>query len=264
MSEFSPAWLDRREPADRLAHSLRVLDAMAAHFAGREKLNICDLGAGTGVTVRALHERLRPKQHWTLVDYAADNLAAAESRLAPVMAANPQLRITSHQADLAAEHRVWADDTDLITASALFDLTSPAWIEQFVQDLAGRPLLALLTYDGRLRFSHRAPEDEVMVAAFNGHQQTDKGFGPAAGPDAAKVMHRALEAGGYDVIAGDSSWYLGENFPAMRQDVMDGWAKAAAEMRVAPDVIARWRAAHADPTDRLVVGHTDLWAIAAG
>ena len=30
MGDFSPAWLDRREPADRLAHSPRVLHAMSA------------------------------------------------------------------------------------------------------------------------------------------------------------------------------------------------------------------------------------------
>ena len=221
---------------------------------------MCDLGAGTGATVRAVHHYLPIRQHWVLVDHAAENLSAASTRLARLLDQRPRLSVAMQQADLSAKPDVWPAATDLVTASALFDLTAPAWIEQFVAALNGRPLLALLTYDGRLRFSRFAVEDPAMVAAFNNHQQTDKGFGPAAGPEAATLLRRALEAAGYMVTAGDSSWHLGDNFTAMRQDVIDGWISAAREMGVDKALIDRWRAAHKDPADRLVVGHTDLWA----
>ncbi len=260
MGDFSPAWLDRREPADRLAHSPRVLNAMGSHFRDRDSLMVCDLGAGTGATLRAVHSYLPPHQQWTLVDHAEENLAAATTRLARLLEERPKITVAMKQADLAADPVAWADDTDLVTASALFDLTAPQWIERFVAALNGRPLLALLTYDGRLRFSRFAAEDTAMAEAFNNHQQTDKGFGPAAGPQAASLLRRALEEAGYSVTAGDSSWYLGYDFSAMRQDMMNGWIGAAREMGVENAVIDRWRAAHGDPDDRLVVGHTDLWA----
>lgn len=261
MNDFSPAWLDRREPADRLAHSPRLLNEMERYFRRHDAVKICDLGAGTGATVRAVHSYLPTAQHWTLVDHAPENLAAAQVRLGKLLAERPSLKVTTQQADLAATLKAWDDAAQLITASALFDLTSPEWIKQFVEALAGRPLLALLTYDGRLRFSRFAAEDSVMAKAFNDHQQTDKGFGPAAGPNSPDCLRQALEAAGYTVTAGDSSWYLGDNFTAMRQDVINGWAKAAVEMGVENAVIDRWRQAHREPSDILTVGHTDLWAV---
>ncbi|MEO0392103.1 MAG: class I SAM-dependent methyltransferase [Pseudomonadota bacterium] len=261
MVSFSPEWLDRREPADRLAHSPRVLGAVARHFLGRDALQICDLGAGTGATLRAVREHLPRHQDWVLVDYDDTNLAAAETRLAPVLEAHPRVSVQMHQADLSDNFAPWPETTELVTASALFDLTAPDWIYRFVSGLEGRPLLALLTYDGRLRFSRFAPEDGVMAEAFNNHQQTDKGFGPAAGPQAAAILREALEAAGYEVLVGDSTWHLGEGFRAMRKDIMDGWAVAADQMGVRDDVIERWQKAHADPRDQLLVGHTDLWAV---
>ena len=84
MSGFSPDWLDLREPADRQARCKALQAQVATYFADRDSISICDLGAGTGATVRALHPLLPRPQTWRLIDHVAENLQAAEARLGPV------------------------------------------------------------------------------------------------------------------------------------------------------------------------------------
>lgn len=261
MSGFSPDWLDLREPADRQARCKALQVQVATYFADRDSISICDLGAGTGATVRALHPLLPRPQTWRLVDHAAENLQAAEARLRPLAEADA-LTIHFQVHDLADDPAPWDDEAGFVTASALFDLTSTAWIETLVARLAERqlPLLGLLTYDGRLEFANKAPEDKVMHEAFDAHQQTDKGFGPAAGPNATLRLEAALANAGYRLFSGDSTWELGSDHAEMRQAVIDGWAGAAREMAVDEDTIQAWLRAHADAADILAVGHTDLFA----
>ena len=57
--------------------------------------------------------------------------------------------MTTVQVDLAADlGRALADDTDLVTTSALLDLVSVEWLDRLVAMLAisGRPLYAALSY----------------------------------------------------------------------------------------------------------------------
>ena len=48
-----------------------------------------------------------------------------------------------------------------------------------------------------------------MVAAVNAHQRTDKGFGPALGPAAARAAVARFERVGYSVVHGASDWVFG-------------------------------------------------------
>lgn len=288
---FSADWLDLREPVDRGSHDPALLGAIAGYCHGRSALAICDLGAGTGSSLRLLGPLLPPQQRWRLIDHDAANLAAARQRLLHWAARASEAvgetaggldgdidgdalhlwregrdyRVVLTRGDLAADYAGWPviDGDGLITASALFDLCSADWLTRFAGWLAGHrlPLAGLLTYDGRLVFDRPSPHDAAMVAAFNRHQRTDKGFGPAAGPDAPAVLGQALAAAGYRLHAGDSSWRLGTDVATMRQAVIDGWAGAAAAVGIADGLIETWRAAHADPADTLTVGHVDLFAV---
>ncbi len=151
---------------------------------------------------------------------------------------------------------------DLVTAAALFDLVSPAWIARFVSALAKRklPLYTVLTYDGREAWEPPHAADERVLAAFNAHQRTDKGFGPAAGPDAFASLVAAFEAAGYAAATGDSPWRLQEADRALAAELTAGIASAARETGLVPEAdIAAWLAAKQRAASGLV-GHGDLFA----
>lgn len=257
---FSAEWLALRAGADARARSADLVAAAARHLAGTAP-TIVDLGAGTGATLHALRDVLPRPQRWLLVDRDPALLAVAASGA-------PAGAVATLAADLATDPAPWrtvpGHASDLVTASALFDLVSPAWIERFAAALAasGAALLALLTYDGRLALAPPHPDDARLAAALNAHQRTDKGFGPAAGPDAAGHLAAALAGHGYRVRRAPSPWRLETpRDAALIAATLDGWAAAAGELE--PEraaAVAAWRAHHR-AARRLVVGHEDLLAL---
>jgi hypothetical protein len=272
---FSPEWLALREPADVAARNPAVLDACAAHFAGRDSLTVCDIGAGTGASVRALAHRLPALQDWTLVDHDAGNLAAAKAALSAwadagqeiagvlhLLKSGRRLVVRTRAQDLAAEPACWPARCDLVTASALFDLTSAAWMERFVAALAesGAALLAMLTVDGVLRAQPAHPLDEAVFAAFHRHMEGDKGFGPAAGMEAPEVLAAALRRAGYRVTEGDSPWQVGPG--PLQDELLRGTAGAAGETGlVGAAELDAWLAFRSSQTRRFTVGHRDQFAV---
>src|SRR3954470_5031135 len=97
------------------------------------------------------------------------------------------LTVSFHQADLARDlEALIPAGADLVTAAALFDLVSPAFIERVAEAVAARGafLYTALTYAGRDPRPPPPPADARVLAAFHAHQRGDKGFGPAAGPEA--------------------------------------------------------------------------------
>ena len=138
MSGFSPEWLALREPADHRSRNTDVLAALRAAFARRDEMTIVDLGCGTGSNLRATAPWLGRKQHWLLVDHDPRLLTAARQRLiAWADAAETRndtlklkkegslLTVVFREADLAADlEDVLDKGGDLVTAAALFDITS--------------------------------------------------------------------------------------------------------------------------------------------
>jgi hypothetical protein len=122
----------------------------------------------------------------------------------------------------------------------------------------------VLTYDGRESWRPPHPADEAMLAAFNAHQRTDKGFGPSAGPEAVMVMAQLFEKAGYRVGLGDSPWLLTPADKALAGPLTQGIAQAARETGLVSDnVISTWLDARKAAKDGLV-GHLDLFAQPAG
>lgn len=276
MTGFSPEWLALREPADGAARNGQILAACARAFAGRDELSVCDLGAGTGASLRAFADLLPPRQHWTLVDDDDANLAAARKRLTMwadrfeiresgfvLFRGKQRILVEPMRRDLALDPRCWPAGTGLITASALFDLASGGWIGRFAAALAADrlPLLATLTFDGTIALDPPHRLDAAIAGAFRAHQKGDKGFGPAAGSHATDILAVRLKNAGYAVTVGDSPWRLGPRPQGLRASTLEGIGAAVEETGLLnPGDIAEWRSA-GQAARAITVGHRDLFAM---
>jgi SAM-dependent methyltransferase len=265
MSGFSADWLSLREPADHEARDPGLLGQLAAWAAPRKKLSILDLGCGTGSNARAMIPHLAGIQNWCLVDYDEALLAVAREKLAGESARHLRaITVRTLKEDFSEGlSMLLRERYDLVTASALFDLASTEWLEWMAKALASRrlPLYTVLTYDGAMDWDPPHPLDEAVREAFNAHQGGDKGFGPAAGPQAGPCLAEAFGAAGYEVTLADSPWRLGEAHSALMQANLEGVANAARETGlIAEAELDAWLAFRRQG-GRCTVGHVDLLAL---
>lgn len=279
MSGFSADWLALREPADHRARDRVLLRRLEGLFAGRPLVRVVDLGCGTGSNLRACAAYLPERQEWRLVDHDPALLEAARQQLAG-WADRSEIRdgrqliqgqgrdIAVSFADLDLAHDVDAAipvGTELVTAAALFDLVSAAWIDDVADAVTARQAVfyTALTFDGVMvpggpHGSH--PADAMMVAAFHADQRRDKGFGPAAGPEASRMLKHAFAVRGYEVGTASSPWRLGSADAELAREVARGVAAVATASGVDPDQAARWLEARAAEVT-WTIGHTDLIAV---
>jgi hypothetical protein len=259
MSGFSAAWLALREPIDAVARS-RVLAAAAAGSLGPSRpVRALDLATGTGSNVRFLAGYLPFEQEWLLVDSDERLLQQLPSRL-------PRLRFDAKIVDLdRLEQAAIVEGRALVTASALLDLVSERWLAMLVRECApaGATVLFALSYDGRILLSPEDPEDARLRDLVNAHQRTDKGFGPALGPDAVVRAEEHFARAGYRMRRESSDWVLGDDHPQLQRELIEGWAAAASEIAPADSrEIAGWRERRlghvAAGRSAVVVGHVDL------
>jgi len=263
MSSFSAQWLALREPYDRRARNVGVLEAVRAAFRGHRAISVVDLGCGTGATLRAIGSQLPARQNWRLVDNNLSLLAQAAGLGRP-----PDLTVEARTIDLVRDLELALDGSiDLVTNSALLDLVSAEWLERLAVEAAARrlPVYAALTYQGRATFDPAEPFDLEIVAAVNRHQRRDKGFGPALGPEAGLFAVRNFERVGYAVVTGASDWEFAPQDREIQLEVLAGWAAAATELGELPSAaIAAWLARRrklvAGPGATMRVGHVDFFA----
>lgn len=259
---FSADWLSLREPFDGRARNVAVLDAVASHLEGRNAVTVVDLAAGTGSTLRAIAPHLPARQDWRLVDNNLSLLARAEASVAP------QRNVKAVPLDLAHDLEAALDGpADLVTASALLDLVSKTWLERLIVEAAARnlPVYAALSYDGRVTLDPLDPLDREIVAAVNAHQRTDKGFGPALGPDAAAAAVAGFAALGWAVDQGLSDWKFELGDARIQEEILAGWAFAAQDsglvsVDAAADWLARRRKHVSAGRSTIRVGHVDVFA----
>lgn len=264
MSGFAPEWLALREAADHGAINHGVRQALLAHLSGLDHVRVADLGCGTGSNFRSLAPGIAGHQSWLLIDHDPKLLELAATMTADVAAAE----VSVHAADLAGgDLDAIAAGADLVTASALFDLVSLDAIERMVGSVADAncAFYTVLTYDGIAAWLPETPLDATLRDAFNRHQQTDKGFGPAAGPDATDALAAAFAARGYRVTRGKSAWLLDGRFAELRHATDRGWANAVVETGAATREQAdAWVRAREDEAEAVtIVGHEDLLALPA-
>ena len=267
MSGFTTEWLSLREPVDRAARSLSIT-RMAVDVLPPGIVRALDLATGTGANVRYLAPYLPPGQDWLVVDNDERLLNNVAARMD--WSTLPHgVRVECRRVDLARlETGDLVEGRTLVTASALLDLVSGQWLSSLASEChrAGAVVLLTLTYNGRIAFSPVEPADEVVRQLVNRHQHTDKGFGPALGPDARVRAEQCFERLGYAVTREPSDWELDPDARDMQNQLIEGWTEAAIEIEPGgTEWIRDWqrqRRAHiAAGRSRLIVGHDDLVAI---
>lgn len=244
---FSPAWLALREPADHAARDAGLL-ATAARVVAACPV-IVDLGAGIGSTRRAFGTRIDAATIWRMVDVDLELLAVAGGE--------------SHHLDLNQVADLPLAGAGLVTASALIDLASAAWLDALLDRVIALhlPFYAALSYDGTMEWTPALPADAAVTEAFNRHQRGDKGFGPALGPGAtAYAVHRMREAG-YEVMVANSPWRLGPDDQNLQAELLDGIATAAVEAGFSGNAKGWVQARKAALQHALSrIGHQDMFA----
>ncbi|SHM33944.1 class I SAM-dependent methyltransferase [Roseibium suaedae] len=265
MSGFDPGWLFLREPADRLARSEDLAREAGSWLAAQgSALEVLDIGCGTGSTLRSLAPVFPQAARWILLDNDPALLEQARQL------AGETVHVSFARHDLNDIAGLPLEGVSLLTASALFDLCSEGFCAQLVKRAAseGCAVYAALNYDGVMRWSVAHPLDQAVRAAFNRHQQTDKGFGTALGPDAASRLAVLLEAEGYRVRLAESPWVMGPGEADLQRSFLKGFRQPLMEIGELPETgIDDWlsfrlKAVHM-PESRCEVGHLDLLALPA-
>jgi SAM-dependent methyltransferase len=281
METFDADWLALREPVDHGSRAEALIAPLVDAWQTRGWSRVLDLGSGTGSNLRYLAPRLPGGQAWVLVDHDLEHLRTLRGLARPDRVRS----LTVSPGDLAAQDLEEVAGVDLVTASALLDLTSERWLDRVVTacSQARCGVLWALTYNGRIHWSDQEaddsaagtvavaprdtdPDDRLVQDAVNLHQTGDKGFGPALGPAAGRVAERRFQAAGYHTTLRDSPWRLAAPDRSIVKRLVDGWEQAAAAVRPADSArIRRWadgrRARVATGRFSLTVGHHDLLAL---
>lgn len=267
MSSFSIAWLDLREAADIAARDKNIAAQLlnwlgqAADPVSPDRI-VVDLGAGTGSTLRALNKSGASNIVWRLVELDGKLLDEALRRH------GKQCLIEDYQADLNIIEELPLTGAHIISASALFDLTSASFIDTLLTRIDSRKtaVYAALNYDGTTHWTPAHPLDEKVLAAFNQDQLRDKGFGPSLGPDCTAYLQQALSTKGYNLTLNPSPWQLTSQHSDLLRELISGIATAVINAdELTMGAISKWkdfRIAHiAD--GHCTVGHWDLLALPA-
>lgn len=264
MGRFSADWLALREPVDAASRNQELTARLCDWRRGQGNLSVLDLGSGAGANGRFLAPLLGSGQHWRLVDHDPALLA----RIAPFPDCPGLLRLDTICLDLAGS---WAaldiPQPHLVTASALIDLVASDGLERLAQCSQAwqAAVFIVLSYDGTIRWEPTLAGDDRVRELINRHQRSDKGFGPALGPDAAPALAAMLAERGYQVELRPSPWRLGPEHAPLQHALLSGWAAAVREITSEPaDWLRVWaqqrRSLIEQGDSRLAVGHWDLFA----
>ena len=292
MTGFSADWLALREPFDRSARgaSAAAFDPQALALRLRRaapELAVLDLACGTGANLRELAPRLGGAQRWLLVDHDPLLLAALPAVLG-AWAGSQGFAFGANARGLRIDGPGWRAEVQplridlaqgldelplaqvgLVTASALLDLVSAAWLDALlVRARAARAALWFaLTVDGRVDWAPEVAGGDLMARLFEAHQRRDKGFGAALGAAAADRAAERMGALGYQVRRADSDWDIDASLGAPAQALLAALIEGSAEAACAQDpqaaaALAAWTAERMRllGRTRLRIGHRELLA----
>jgi hypothetical protein len=103
-----------------------------------------------------------------------------------------------------------------------------------------------------------------VIAAVNRHQRTDKGFGPALGPDAARIAPARLRSAGFAVLEGRADWRFDTDDREIQMEMLADWAAAVGENGADPSILDDWLSVRREHVtagrSQIRVGHIDFFA----
>lgn len=245
---FEADWLALREPVDHASRSHALAEPAGRWLkACAAPVHLLDMGCGRGSNLIYLAPRLPGRQHWTLLDHDETLIKQAKARCQTLASADQSpVHLDVKCLSLEALLADWPCKVHLVTASALIDLVSAAWLEALVERcLAHRQaLLVALSVTGDWALVPAVESDEDgdeesdeesdedgdkgvesvegehsrgeggrdldarIQALFIAHQQRDKGFGKALGSQAHAYLVTLLEAAGFQVYQARTPWHL--------------------------------------------------------
>ncbi|MDO6824613.1 glycosyltransferase [Marinobacter sp. 1_MG-2023] len=238
-THFPGEWLQVRETADHRARSVNLTQKLE-HWLHALPTNdgpvrIVDIGTGRGSNVAYLAPALSMSQEWLLVDQDESLLAEAALRSKKL---DVSMRMLQHRLMPGDFHGFLPHHISLVTASALIDLVSEAWLAELVKEVVSKQaaILVVLSYTGRFALTPAHEQDDLLIDLVNQHQHGNKGTGAALGPDAASALAEKLALNGYDVQVEETPWHLTCKDARLAEMLMAGWVTAAKQR--SPDAVA--------------------------
>jgi hypothetical protein len=225
----SPDWLYLREPADAAARSAELAERLGRHLATARRLEIHDLGGGSGAMGRWLAPRLPGPQHWVLHDRDADLLKLAAADAPGPAADGAAVTVEARRSDITRLTPGDLSGASLVVASALLDLLSADELVGMLGACTGtgrRPMLLALTVVGRVTVIPADPLDARIGAAFDDHQRREGLLGPDAVPAAIDQLRG-------QVLVRPSPWRLDAAHAELAAEWFGGWVAAACEQEPA-------------------------------
>jgi len=274
VSRFPEHWLQLREAADHRCRADFFGAIESSHFA---RWTIVDLGSGTGSNCRFVVPRIAGLQDWICIDNDAELLDALSRETRALTTAGHS--ISTRQIDLAGDigativegfEKAGSGCGRLVTASALLDLVSQAWLENLAAACAhvGASAWFALSYDGRIELAPQHAKDSWLQSLINVHQRSNKGFGEALGPKAHAAACAAFARHGYKVLEARSDWRLTTEESELQGELIEGWLGAARELANDDTALTDWSALRrsqiAAGALEIHVGHSDLLALPRG
>jgi trans-aconitate methyltransferase len=253
----SPDWLVLREPADAAARSAELAERLARNVSAARRLEIHDLGGGSGAMGRWLAPRLPGPQHWVVHDRDAELLELALAHAPGPAADGAAVTVEARQSDITALAPVDLAGANVTVASALLDLLTEDELTRMLRACTGRPMLLALTVVGRVALTPADPLDADIAAAFDAHQRRDRRLGP----DAVAAAVEQLRDTGAEILVQPSPWRLGAAHAGLIAEWLDGWVAAACEQELTLDADAyrdRRLAQAAAGELAVTVDHADL------
>jgi hypothetical protein len=262
------AWLTLREPADAVARSVDLVDALRTTLTASDVLVVHDLGCGSGSMARWLAPQLPGPQRWVLHDRDQELLDLVGARPRPPASDGAPICLRTTQDDITRLGPGELTGSTLVTASALLDMLTAEELERLVTSCAALrcPVLIALSVTGVVELRPVEPLDQAFAEAFNAHQRRTTALGRLLGPDAHGMAVQEFERHGFEVRVRPSPWRLGPTRSALSTAWLDGWVAAACEQAPALTDVAgpytRRRAAEL-AAGRLwvTVHHQDLLAL---
>lgn len=231
MTGFSTDWLALREPYDGIARSGAPMQLLKAWSREKSELSIADLGSGTGANLRAISPHFACRQKWALLEW--DPVLVEQGQLLQVGQIPNYCHVHYIACDLATDLETAVPlRVDLVTASALIDLVSEAWLDRLLDLVRSRhcALYLTLSYNGEMSWEPVDQFDAEAHRLFEEHQRRDKGMGPALGGNAAAHLIAQLRGKVGRVQTGASDWLFGPADKDIQLSLLETIVRAGKEV----------------------------------